>query len=222
MLDHFIYILEGVPLSLGLTIASLILGFILALFLTGVLTLWSNQWPAKIARGFIIFFTGTPLLVQIFLLYTGPGQFDFIRHSFLWEPFFSQAWFCAILALSLNSAAYTAQLFHGAVKNLSKNQWEACLALGMNRFEAMKILIPLALRRALPSYSNEIVLIFKSTSLVQGITLLDIMGRARELTGQTYDSITYYAMAGVIYLGVNIILILIAKAMEKRALAFEN
>lgn len=221
MLDHFIFILEGVPLSLAITIAALFFGFVLALILTGILTLWDKKWPAKIARGFIIFFTGTPLLVQIFLFYTGPGQFEFIKDSFLWS-LFSQAWFCAVLALSLNSAAYTAQLFHGAVKNISKNQWEACLALGMNRFEAMKILIPLALRRALPSYSNEIVLIFKSTSLVQGITLMDIMGRARELTGQTYDSITYYAMAGVIYLGVNIILIIIAKMMERRALAFEN
>ena len=221
MLEQFIFILEGVPLSLMLTVAALFFGFIFALFLTGVLTLWENRWPAKIARCFIIFFTGTPLLVQIFLLYTGPGQFLFIKESFLWSVF-SQAWFCAILALSLNSAAYTAQLFHGAVKNISKNQWEACLALGMSRFEAMKILIPLALRRALPSYSNEIVLIFKSTSLVQGITLLDIMGRARELAGQTYDSITYYAMAGVIYLMVNVILILIAKVMERRALAFEN
>ncbi len=221
MLDHFIFILEGVPLSLAITIAALCFGFVLALILTGILTLWDKKWPAKIARGFIIFFTGTPLLVQIFLFYTGPGQFEFIKDSFLWS-LFSQAWFCAVLALSLNSAAYTAQLFHGAVKNISKNQWEACLALGMNRFEAMKILIPLALRRALPSYSNEIVLIFKSTSLVQGITLMDIMGRARELTGQTYDSITYYAMAGVIYLGVNIILIIIAKMMERRALAFEN
>lgn len=221
MLDHFIFILEGVPLSLAITIAALCFGFVLALILTGILTLWDKKWPAKIARGFIIFFTGTPLLVQIFLFYTGPGQFEFIKDSFLWS-LFSQAWFCAVLALSLNSAAYTAQLFYGAVKNISKNQWEACLALGMNRFEAMKILIPLALRRALPSYSNEIVLIFKSTSLVQGITLMDIMGRARELTGQTYDSITYYAMAGVIYLGVNIILIIIAKMMERRALAFEN
>ena len=165
MLEKFIFILEGVPLSLMLTVAALFFGFIFALFLTGVLTLWENRWPAKIARCFIIFFTGTPLLVQIFLLYTGPGQFLFIKESFLWS-ILSEAWFYAILALSLNSAAYTAQLFHGAVKNISKNQWEACLALGMSRFEAMKILIPLALRRALSSYSNEIVLIFKSTSCV--------------------------------------------------------
>lgn len=221
MLDQFIFILEGVPLSLALTIAALFFGFVLAILYTGVLTLWEGKLPARFMRGFIIFFTGTPLLVQIFLFYTGPGQFAFVKDSFLWS-LFSQAWFCAVLALSLNSAAYTAQLFYGAVKNISKNQWEACLALGMSRFEAMKILIPLALRRALPSYSNEIVLIFKSTSLVQGITLLDIMGRARELSGQTYDSITYYAMAGVIYLAINAILIMIAKLMEKRALAFEN
>lgn len=221
MLDQFLFILEGAPLSLALTVASLFCGFIIALLLTGILTLWEKRWPAKIARGFIIFFTGTPLLVQILLFYTGPGQIGFIRNSFLWD-IFSQAWFCAILALSLNSAAYTAQLFYGAVKNISKNQWEACLALGMSRFEAMKILIPLALRRALPSYSNEIVLIFKSTSLVQGITLLDIMGRARELAGQTYDSVTYYAMAGLVYLVINAILIIFAKLMERRALAFEK
>lgn len=221
MLERFIYILEGVPLSLTLTISALFFGFILAILLTVILTLWEGRLLAKIARAFILFFTGTPLLVQIFLIYTGPGQFNWIQSSPLWG-LFSQAWFCAILALSLNSAAYTTQLFYGAVKNISKSQWEACLALGMNRFEAMKILLPLALRRALPSYSNEIVLIFKSTSLVQGITLLDIMGRARELVGQTYDEITYYAMAGVIYLIINAILIGFAKVLERRALAFEK
>lgn len=221
MLERFIYILEGVPLSLMLTVSALFFGFILAILLTMVLTLWEGKWPAKFTRGFILFFTGTPLLVQIFLIYTGPGQFSWMQNSPLWS-LFSQAWFCAVLALSLNSAAYTTQLFYGAVKNISKSQWEACLALGMSRFEAMKILLPLALRRALPSYSNEIVLIFKSTSLVQGITLLDIMGRARELVGQTYDEITYYAMAAVIYLMINAILISIAKLLERRALAFEK
>lgn len=219
-LDSFLFILKGLPLSLSITFVALFVGFLLATLFTAILTLSAGRLSAKLVRAFVIFFTGTPLLVQIFLIYYGPGQFEGFRDTFLWVAF-ENAWFCAVLALSFNSAAYTTQIFHGALKNISSDQWRACSALGMSKGETFRLLFPLALRRALPTYSNEIVLVFKGTSLVSTIALLDIMGRVSILVGITWDQITYYLMAGGIYIVVNGVLISLAKLIERRALAFE-
>lgn len=115
-------------------------------------------------------FTGTPLLIQFFLIYSGPGQFEWITESAAWV-LLSDAWFCAMLALALNSAAYSTLLFHGAVKAIPKGQWETCAALGLSRLDTLKILVPYALKRALPSYSNEIVLVLKAHRLLQPLRL---------------------------------------------------
>lgn len=214
-------IVVGVPTSLILTVSALILGFVLAILITVMRSLWEGKIAGRIAEMFVIFFTGTPLLVQMFLIYYGPGQFEWVKNTFLWAAF-GNAWFCGILALALNSAAYSSQLFYGALKNISQEQWNSCLALGMNKREAFRPLFSLALRRALPSYSNEIVLVFKSTSLVSVIALLDIMGVAREWAGRTYDQLTYFLVAAVIYLAINGVLIAVAKTIESKALAFEK
>ncbi len=219
--QSFLYILKGLPLSLGITLVALFFGFVIAAISTAILTLREGKPSAYLTRGFILFFTGTPLLVQLFLIYFGPGQFEAFRES-IFMVLFAQAWFCAVLTFSLNSAAYTTQIFHGAMKNISPDQWKACLALGMSRFEAFKILFPLALRRAIPTYSNEIVLVFKGTSLVSTIALLDIIGRVNMLVGFTYDQLTYYLMAGAIYIVVNGLLIILAKVIEQKALSFQN
>ncbi|VTR21043.1 arginine transporter permease subunit ArtM [Actinobacillus pleuropneumoniae] len=182
--DYLAVIAQGIPTSLSLTAVSLLIAFVLAVILTFLLSMESKLIKA-IVNGYLMLFTGTPLLVQFFLIYHGPGQFQWIVDSFAWQ-FLSDAWFCAALALALNSAAYSTQLFHGAVKAIPKGQWETCAALGLSRLDTLKILIPYALRRALPSYSNEIILVFKGTSLASTITLLDIMGYARQLYGTEY------------------------------------
>ncbi|WP_301099561.1 arginine ABC transporter permease ArtM, partial [Otariodibacter sp.] len=161
--DYFITITQGIPTSLLLTVVSLCVAFVLAITLTFLLSM-ENKGIKAVINLFLTVFTGTPLLVQFFLIYAGPGQFQWIVDSPLWLVL-SNAWFCAMLALALNSAAYTTQLFHGAVKAIPKGQWETCAALGLNRLQTLKILIPYALKRALPSYSNEIILVFKGTSL---------------------------------------------------------
>ena len=135
---------------------------------------------------------------------------------------FSDAWFCAVLALALNSAAYSTQLFHGAVKAIPKGQWETCAALGLSRLDTLKILIPYALKRALPSYSNEIILVFKGTSLASTITILDIMGYAKQLYGTEYDAITIYGIAGAIYLVITGIMTVLLRKLEHKVLAFER
>ena len=220
MLDYLPELLKGLHTSLTLTVASLIAALVLSVLCTIVLALKVPvlNWLVK---GYITLFTGTPLLVQIFLIYYGPGQFPAIReYPWLWD-LLSQPWLCAMIALALNSAAYTTQLFYGAVRAIPSGQWQSCAALGMNRKDTLRILLPYAFKRALSSYSNEVVLVFKSTSLAYTITLMEVMGHGQLLYGRTYD-ISVYAAAGLIYLVVNGLLTLMMRLVEKRALAFER
>ncbi|CBY81225.1 arginine transporter permease subunit ArtM [Haemophilus influenzae biotype aegyptius] len=218
--EYLSVIVQGIPTSLLLTVVSLMIAFFLALFLTFLLSM-ENKLVKSVVNLYLTLFTGTPLLVQFFLIYAGPSQFQWIIESPLWF-FLSNAWFCAALALALNSAAYSTQLFHGAVKAIHKGQWESCAALGLSRLQTLKILIPYALKRALPSYSNEIILVFKGTALTSTITIMDIMGYARQLYGTEYDAITIYGIAGGIYLIITGIATLLLRKLEKKVLAFER
>ncbi|NIF22863.1 arginine ABC transporter permease ArtM [Candidatus Pantoea multigeneris] len=220
MLDYIPELLKGLQTSLTLTVVSLLAALVLSLLITIVLSL---KVPVlqQIARGYITLFTGTPLLVQIFLIYYGPGQFTSLQQvPWLWH-LLSQPWLCAMLALSLNSAAYTTQLFYGAVKAIPAGQWQSCAALGMSRKDTLHILLPYAFKRALSSYSNEVVLVFKGTSLAYTITLMEVMGHGQLLYGRTYD-VTVYVAAGLVYLCVNGLLTLMMRLIERRALAFER
>lgn len=132
---------------------------------------------------------------------------------------------CVVLcriSFSTKQRSYSTQLFHGAVKAIPKGQWESCAALGLSRLQTLKILIPYALKRALPSYSNEIILVFKGTALASTITIMDIMGYARQLYGTEYDAITIYGIAGGIYLIITGIATLLLRKLEKKVLAFER
>ena len=218
--DYLSVIAQGIPTSLLLTFASLLIAFLLALFFTFILAM-GNRWLKSAVNFYLVLFTGTPLLIQIFLIYSGPGQFEFITQSPFWS-LLSNAWFCAMLALALNSAAYSTQLFYGAVKAIPQGQWESCAALGLSRMQTLKILIPYALKRALPSYTNEIILVFKGTSLASTITIMDIMGYARQLYGTEYDALTIYGIAGGIYLLITGIATFMLRKVENKVLAFER
>ena len=218
--EYFMVIIQGVPTSLLLTFVSLIVAFFLAVGLTFLLSM-ENCVIKAVINGFLTLFTGTPLLVQFFLIYAGPGQFQWIVESPFWS-LLSDAWFCAMLTLALNSAAYSTLLFHGAVKAIPKGQWETCAALGLSRLQTLKILVPYALKRALPSYSNEIILVFKGTSLASTITIMDIMGYARQLYGTEYDALTIYGLAGAIYLVITGIMTVILRKVERKVLSFER
>ena len=218
--DYLSVIAQGIPTSLLLTFASLLIAFLLALLFTFILAM-GNRWLKSAVNFYLVLFTGTPLLIQIFLIYSGPGQFEFITQSPLWS-LLSNAWFCAMLALALNSAAYSTQLFYGAVKAIPQGQWESCAALGLSRVQTLKILIPYALKRALPSYTNEIILVFKGTSLASTITIMDIMGYAHQLYGTEYDALTIYGIAGGIYLLITGIATFMLRKVENKVLAFER
>ncbi len=133
MLEYLPELLKGLHTSLTLTVASLIVALILSLLLTVILTLKTPVLTPLVKMRYITLFTGTPLLVQIFLIYYGPGQFPSLQdYPFIWH-LLSQPWLCALIALSLNSAAYTTQLFYGAIRAIPAGQWQSCGALGMTR-----------------------------------------------------------------------------------------
>jgi len=192
-------LLGGLLVTLELTVLSLIVGMVLALPLAALRTAGSPLlWMP--AYGYITFFRGTPLLVQIFLIYYGTGQFDWIRATPLW-PVLRQAYWCAILAFSMNTAAYTAEILRGAIEAVPRGEIEAGSALGMSGWLVFRLIsLPRAFRLALPAYGNEIILVIKSSSLASTITLLDITGVARTLVAHTYAPYEVFLAAGALYL----------------------
>lgn len=225
MSDNFVYylkiILQGLPDTLSLGILGILTAGLLAIVFSCLLSL-NHFVLTKVIRAYIIIFTGSPLLVQLFLIYYGPSQFaDFLSKFPRLYDLISSPWFCAYLALTLNSAAYTTQIFYGALKSVPQGQWQACEALGMNKRQTLKIVMPYALKRALSTYSNEVVFVVKGTALASMIPVMDIMGYSNQLNGDYYD-FSIFIVAGFVYLLINGLLSTIMRIIEKKALTFEN
>lgn len=211
-------LLTGLATTLELTVMSLLLGGLLALIFTWLL---DRRIPVarQLVELFLVVFTGTPLLVQIFLIYYGPAQFEWMKQSWLWE-LLKEPWFCAILALGLNTAAYSTRLFKGALDAVPYGEVLACKALGMTKGQTLNIKLRHAMRRVVPGYSNEVILVLKGSSLASTITIMDMMGIAQRLNAQTYDTLGVFGVAGAIYLAMNGSLTLAFRWLERRALAF--
>lgn len=211
-------LLSGLATTLELTVMSLLLGGLLALIFTWLL---DRRIPVarQLVELFLVVFTGTPLLVQIFLIYYGPAQFEWMKQSWLWE-LLKEPWFCAILALGLNTAAYSTRLFKGALDAVPYGEVLACKALGMTKGQTLNIKLRHAMRRVVPGYSNEVILVLKGSSLASTITIMDMMGIAQRLNAQTYDTLGVFGVAGAIYLAMNGSLTLAFRWLERRASAF--
>ncbi|WP_282343406.1 MULTISPECIES: ABC transporter permease [Pseudomonas] len=163
---------------------------------------------------------GTPMLVQLFLVYYGLAQFALVRESLLW-PYLSNATFCACLAFAINTSAYTAEILAGSLKATPHGEIEAARAMGMSRARLYRrILLPSALRRALPQYSNEVIMMLHTTSLASIVTLIDITGAARTVSSQYYLPFEAFITAGVFYLCLTFILVRLFKLAERRWLAY--
>ncbi|MEQ8396622.1 ABC transporter permease [Thalassobaculum sp.] len=213
--EYFPALLDGVPMTLKLAGLSLFIGFFLAVVLAVLRTSGIRPLEAFV-RIYVYVFRGTPLLVQIFLIYYGTGQFDFIKDSFLW-PVLREAYWCAIIALTLNTGAYTSEIIRGGIESVPWGQVEAAKACGMNvwlRFR--RVVFPQAIRQALPGYGNEIILMVKSTSLASTITLLEITGIARKIVSQTYAPLELFIMAGAIYLTIVFVITRAVDMLENR------
>jgi octopine/nopaline transport system permease protein len=194
-------LLGGVPLTVGLTVSSVGVGAMLALLLA--LMRAGSRTGALFVRFYVMMFRGTPLLLQIFLIYYGLGQFAAVRQSPLW-PFLREPWCCAILALALNTAAYTSEILRGGLAAVPAGAVEAGRAAGMSRLLLLRrVILPLAIRQALPAYGNELITMVKSTSLASLVTLMEVTGVAYAIISETYRAVEVFLCAGAIYLALN-------------------
>ncbi len=197
---------EGLPRTLYLAGGSLLLGFFLAV-LVALARVSAFRPLQQLAYGYVYVLRGTPLLVQIFLIYYGSGQFrPFFEDLGLWV-FLREPYFCAMLALTLNTAAYTSEIIRGGIESVPFGQIEAARASGMSGVLLFRrIIFPVAIRQALPAYSNEMILMVKSTSLASTITILELTGLARKLISATFKPIEVFVVAGAFYLIINFLI----------------
>ena len=194
-------LLKGALITIELTIISVFIGLCLAVPLA-LMRVSPRPFLRVPAYGFIFYFRGTPLLVQIFLIYYGSGQFqEFLARIGLWT-LFREAHFCAILSLTLNTAAYTAEILRGAIQAVPFGQIEAARAAGMSRgLRYRRIILPQAFRLAWPAYTNEVVFLLQSTSLVSIITVMDITGVVRVIAARSFAFYELFIAAALLYLG---------------------
>jgi len=205
--------LEGLQNTLILVSISLLVGFLIAVPLA-ILRIYGNDLVQLPIRAFVYFFRGTPLLVQMFLVYYGFGQFELLKTSFVW-PLFREAYFCALFTFTLNTAAYTTEILRGAIKATPHGEIEAALAAGMSRLLMIRrIILPSAFRRALPAYSNEIIFMLHGSSLASVITIIDITGAARIINSRFYSPYEAFLTAALFYLAITFFIVFLVKKLE--------
>ena len=194
---NFFLVLSGLDNTILLLLISLPLGFVLALLFAlgrvSKITLLSRT-----SASYIFVIRGTPLLVQIYLIYFGLGSVKFIRESFLWYALKEPFW-CGVIALTINTVAYGAEIFRGGIQSIEKSQVESGLSLGFGKFLLLrKIILPIAIRKVLPSYGNELILMVKATSLVSLTTYMEMTGIARKIMAKTFAPVEAFIAAGTV------------------------
>jgi His/Glu/Gln/Arg/opine family amino acid ABC transporter permease subunit len=214
--DSLPELIDGLWLTVQITALSVAIGLVIAVPLA-ILRLHRNPLIWMPVYGFIFFFRGTPLLVQLFLIYYGSGQFhDALDTVGLWT-FFREAYFCGVLTLTLNTTAYTAEILRGAIQGVPAGEVEAARACGMSgRLLYRRIIMPKAFRLAWPAYTNEVIFLLQATSLVSIITLMDITGVASKIAASTFAFYELYLTAAVLYLILVYGLLAVFKRIEYR------
>jgi len=208
-------LLPAALVTLKLLISSLIIGLFIGLGFA-ILRLNKNTFINKFAYGYSYLFRGTPLLVQIFIIYYGLAQIEYVRSTFLWTIIKEPYW-CAIIAFSLNTGAYTSEILRSAFQTIKIGVIEAGKSLGIsNKIIFYKIQIPIAIRQSLPAYGNEIILMLKGTSLASTVTLMDLTGVAKYIISTTFKPIEVFIVAGSIYLFMTFCIHNLIKFLEKK------
>ncbi len=234
--ENLHYYFDGLLITVQLTGISLLLGLIFAIPLA-VLRTSRNFILTMPIRFFVYVFRGTPLIVQMFIIYYGLGQFDFVKfgfgvfqegfnpdnignQTFLWKYFFSEAYFCALFAFTLNTCAYTIEIIRGAIESTPFGEVEAAKSVGMSRTMMLRrIILPSSLRRAFPAYGNEVIFMLHGSALASVITLMDITGAAGIINARYYAPYEAYITAGVFYLCITFTIVWLFKKIEKRIYA---
>lgn len=208
-------LLDGAGLTLQLVAFSVATGLLLA-FPLGMARASSHAWLRAFPYLYIFVFRGTPLLVQLFIIYYGLAQFEWVRHGPLW-PYLREPYWCAVITMSLHTAAYVAEILRGAIQAVPAGEIEAAYALGMSKRKALQhIVLPRAVRIGLPAYSNEVILMLKGSALASTITLMDLTGMARTIIARTYLPVEIFFAAGMLYLAMSYILITVFRLLERK------
>ena len=215
IIESFPRLLNATKLTIELTLLSLFFGIFVGAFFA-LLRTSKNRVFYYISYYYSYIFRGTPLLVQIFIIYFGLAQVELIRESFLWI-FLKEPYSCAILAFTLNTGAYTSEIFRSAFETINKGILEASKSLGINKVQTfLKIKLPIAIKQSLPAYGNEMVLMLKGTSLASTVTLLDLTGVAKHIISTTFRPVEVFILAGSIYLIMTFIIHNFIKFLEKK------
>ena len=215
MINSLPKLLSAAVITLKLLSVSLIIGLFIGLFFA-ILRLNKNIFINRFAYGYSYVFRGTPLLVQIFIIYFGLGQIEYLRSTVLWVILKEPYW-CAIIAFALNTGAYTSEILRSAFQTIKPGIIEAGKSLGIsNKVIFYKIQIPIAIRQSLPAYGNEIILMMKGTSLASTVTIMDLTGVAKYIISTTFKPIEVFIVAGGIYLFMTFIIHNVIKFLEKK------
>lgn len=208
-------LLEGAYLTLELVGIAVVVGLLFAIPLGMARS--SRHWYVRaVPFSYIFFFRGTPLLLQLFLVYYGLAQFDVVRQGPLW-PYLRDPYWCALIAMTMHTAAYIAEIIRGAIQAVPPGEIEAARSLGMTRAQTMwHIILPRAARIGLPAYSNEVILMLKASSLASTITLLELTGMARTIIARTYLPVEIFFAAGLFYLVMTFILVQVFRWLERK------
>ncbi len=217
VLENWQMFANGVWLTVQLTALALTIGFMIALP-AGIARARKTPYISPAINAYVYLFRGTPLLVQTYLIYYGLSQFEFVRESWAWY-FLKEAWWCALISFSLNSGAYATEIIRGAVSTTPVGELEAAKALGMApRQVDILVLIPSALRRALPQYGNEVVFMLHGSVVASIITIQDILGAGRTLNAKYYVAYEGFITAALLYMSITFLLVGIFRMLETRFL----
>ena len=215
MISSFPKLLSATLITLKLVSASLLFGIFLGT-LFAILRTGKNKFLKNFSYYYSYIFRGTPMLVQLFIIYFGLAQIEYLRSSFLWVILKEPYW-CAIIAFALNTVAYTSEILRSAFQTIKPGVIEAGKSLGIsNKIIFYKIQIPIAIRQSLPAYGNEMILMLKGTSLASTVTLMDLTGVAKFIISTTYKPVEIFIVAGSIYLLITFLIHSLIKFLEKK------
>lgn len=214
--DNWYAYFSGFLTTSILVLSSLLFALILSIPLA-LIRVSNNKLAVNLVWFYCYCFRGTPLLVQLFIIYYGSSQLDLIRNSELLWPLFSSATFCCILAFTLNSAAYTTELIQGAIKNTPKGEIEAAVAFGMKYWTRQKrIVLPNAFRRGLTAYSNEVIFMLHGSAIASVVTIMDLTGVARQVYAEYYSPYEAFISAAIFYMLITFVIVFLFRRLERR------
>jgi arginine/ornithine transport system permease protein len=219
IIDNLPLYFEGLWTTIILVISSLVIGLCMAVPIA-LLATAKNKWISFLPKAYIYFFRGTPLIVQMFMIYHGMGQFELVHESFLWV-IFKEAYACALIAFALNTAGYTGEILRGTIEQTLFGEIEAAKACGMSvPMVYRRIILPSTFRRALPAYGNEVIFMLHGSALAGVITIVDLFGAAKIVNSRYFVPFESFIAAGLFYLCLTFLIVWGFKRAERHFHAY--